>query len=457
MTASTAGTSPVLFHNALVLSRSRPYSFYRSDVLVDGMCISRIGRGLCAEGCDVIDCSEKVLMPGLINAHTHSAMSLFRGMGDELPLHEWLETILKPREARLTQPHDIRIGVMLACAEMIHAGTTTFNDMFYRGMNIADAVAGAGMRAIISHGGFSSSELQGESPEALLAHLESRLETHPLGDGRVTFSIAPHSIYRLSREMLKNAAFAARRWNLPIHIHISETEQETQYSMDRFGLPPIEYLESCGLLCEKSVLAHGIHVTPREIEIIARSGASVIHNPIANFKFGIGGIAPVVDYARAGVNLGLGTDSAVSNNSLDIFQTMKFGVLIQKNHHRNSAIVSADDFLFMATEGGARALGLNTGVIRERCLADITLLDLPAPNLVPFTNTAGWLVYSAGAQNVSDVMVDGRFLMRNRTITSFDEAQVLQAAQSSASFLEGQYQAADSACGRSQDESRRTG
>lgn len=424
-----------LIIGAKALSAEAPYSFSEKDVLVsDEGKIEKIGQSIKAPGAEVIRANGKIILPGLINTHTHAAMSLLRGMGDDLHLSEWLKKDIWPREKKMKPAHT-SAGTLLACAEMIRSGTTAFNDMYFHMDATAEAAAEAGLRACLGYGMIDMGDFEGKGKKELavadkfVRKLSSR--RNPL----LTPSIAPHAANTCSKELLQESAKLANKLKIPLHIHAAETRSELAQVLAKTKKRPIEFLDECRCLSSRSVIAHGVYASKSEVLLLARRSSSLAHCPVSNLKLAGGGAAPIPECIKGGVNVSLGTDGAASNNSLSLFESMKVGAIEQKNFRFDAAAVKADDYLRMATEGGAKALGIKAGKIAPGYLADIILLDSRSPNLVPFTNNAGWLVYAAGPQNVTDVMVNGKWLMRGRELLTLDEEKILAGAQKAAGEL----------------------
>jgi 5-methylthioadenosine/S-adenosylhomocysteine deaminase len=425
-----------LITGAKVLSADAPYSFSGRDVLVsDAGIIEKVAPSIqSSSGTERIDAGGKIILPGLINTHTHAAMSLLRGTGDDLHLAEWLQQDIWPREKKMTAA-SVKAGALLACAEMIRSGTTCFNDMYFHMEAAAAAVAEAGMRAVLGYGMIDMGDFEGKGKKELVisekfaSHVQSRKK--PL----ITSSIAPHATNTCSKELLQESAKLANKLKIPLHVHAAETRNELADVLAKTKKRPIDFLDSCGCLSSRSVVAHGVYASKSEVLLLARRSSSLVHCPVSNLKLAGGGAAPIPECVKAGVNLGIGTDGAASNNSLSLLESMKVGAIEQKNFRFDAAAVKADDYLHMATAGGAKALGIKAGKIAQGYMADLVLLDSRSPNLVPFTGNAGWLVYSAGPQNVTDVMVNGKWLMRNRELLTLDEEKILAGAQKAADEL----------------------
>ncbi len=425
----------ILLENAITLLSQRPYRFERRNILIEGSKISKVSKSkIICKGAQKLDCTNKVAIPGLINAHTHTPMSLLRGLGDDLSLNDWLNKFTWPREALMT-PKDMEIGSMLAIAEMIHCGVSCFNDNYFHMDSIAKAVLDSSMRACLGYSmidrtkytdnlNFDSTKADSELKIAKeFAKKYSNNDT-------ITVSMSPHSAHTCSAYLLTESAKLAKEFDCILHIHSAETKEELQICKKAHGSSSaISSLDKYGCLGKKTVLAHGIYVSNDDIKLISKNGASVCTCPVSNLKLASGNLPPIKDYLQNKVNLSIGTDGSASNNTLSIFESMKVGLLCQKNANFNPAHLSADDYLYMGTQGGANALHINCGVIQPNTFADIALINIQSANLVPFQNNSGWLLYSAGSQNVSDLIVNGKWVMKNHVISTFREADVLKRAQ----------------------------
>jgi 5-methylthioadenosine/S-adenosylhomocysteine deaminase len=381
-------------------------------------------------GEETIDATGAPLVPALVNGHTHAAMTLFRGYGGDLPLMRWLEEMIWPVEARL-EPEDVYWGARLACAEMIRTGTARFWDMYWHPQASARAVEDAGLRA---HIGGPLLDVGADNPhelrEAALRDVEALAE---LGSG-IDTSFAPHSIYAVSEELLRWAAGQATERELPIHIHLSETEREVADCLAAHGVRPAVYLDRLGALGERTVLAHGVWLDPAELELIAERGATVVANPVANLKLAVGGVLPYPAARQAGVAVGLGTDGAGSNDSLDLLSDLKTFALLQRHASGNATVLPAAEAVEIAT--GARAPALLDGAapagrdpapgrLAPGAPADFLLLRGDAPEL-GIGDLASDLVYAAGGSVVDTTVVAGRVLMRGGEIEG--EAEILARA-----------------------------
>ena len=358
---------------------------------------------------------EHALIPGLVNAHTHAAMSLMRGLADDLPLMRWLEEHIWPAEMKHVSPQYVQDGTLLACAEMLRGGITCFNDMYFFPGAALEAALAAGMRVSVGMIVFDFPSAYGSDPDDYLAKglaLRDRWREHPL----VSFCLAPHAPYTVSDATFRKIAKLAGEVDVPLHIHLHETVGEIDRSVAEHGVRPLARLERLGLLGPGLIAVHAVHLQDSEIALLAKHGASVAHCPSSNLKLA-SGFAPVAKLAAAGVNLSLGTDGAASNNRLDMFEEMRLGALLAKAVAQDAQALPAHAALRAATLGGAAALGLETriGSISPGKSADLAAVRLSGPELIPCYDPVSHLVYAAGRHNVSDVWVAGRHLLRDGT------------------------------------------
>jgi 5-methylthioadenosine/S-adenosylhomocysteine deaminase len=376
--------------------------------------IAAIGPDVAPEpGDEVIAANDAPLVPALLNGHTHAAMTLFRGYGEDMPLRRWLEEKIWPAEARL-EAEDVYWGARLACLEMIKTGTGRFWDMYWHPEATARAVQEAGLRATIGAPLIDAGRDPAAMREAALAGLEQ------LADGpAITPSLAPHSIYTVSEDSLRWIAdqSAARSW--PVQIHLSETEREVSDCLREHGLRPAHYLDRVGLLGERTALAHGVWLDEDELSLIAERGATVVTNPVANLKLAVGGVFPYPLAREAGVAVGLGTDGAGSNNSLDLFSDVKFFALLQKHAAGDPAILDAGEAWEIACGARSALLG-GAAHLEAGAPADFLLLRPRSPELSLGEETAG-LVYAASGSVVDTTVVAGRVLMRDGIVEGGEE------------------------------------
>jgi len=396
------------------------------DVLLDGKVtsayiednrISELGRKIEAD--TMIDGKKKVLLPGLVNAHTHAAMTLLRSYADDMILQEWLETRIWPAEKMLTR-EDIYIGTKLACLEMIKSGTTCFNDMYFHMDMAAKAVQEMGLRAILCEGFID--RMDKNAGEEMLGPTRKITEKiAKLGSPRIKPAWGPHATYTVSTDSLKIFRQLSDETGYPIHMHLSETRKEVDDCQKDFGKSPVNYLESIGFLNGQCIFAHGVWLKPDEMSTLAKRRAKVVHNPVSNMKLSVGKAMPYADLMKAGVQISLGTDGAASNNNLDMFQTLKAAALLQKFAADDQTIASAKEIWDLGTLGGAKTLGLDAGVVREGGLADLILVDLTKVFMVPNHNLYSNLVYAASGDCVDTTICDGKILMTGRRVRGEDE------------------------------------
>jgi 5-methylthioadenosine/S-adenosylhomocysteine deaminase len=373
-----------------------------------------------AEGDEVLDGSGRALVPGLVNGHTHAAMTLFRGYGDDLPLMEWLRDWIWPAEAKLTG-EDVYWGTRLACVEMIRTGTVRFFDMYWHAGETARAVADAGIRAVIGAPLIDAAE--GTGIDGLREVAAASLDEVAAVDagGRVGGALAPHAIYTVGEDSLRWVASQAAERDLPVQIHLSETEREVADCVEAHGVRPARYLDGLGLLGPNTVLAHGVWLDESELELVAARGATVVTNPVANMKLAVGGPFPFAAARQHGVRLGLGTDGPGSNNSLDLIADAKHLALIQKHAAGDPAAVTATEAWRIATGCGSPLLG-GRGALAPGDPADFLLVRADAPELAPGELVAN-LVYAASGAVVDATVVAGRVLMRDGAVEGADEVR----------------------------------
>jgi len=356
---------------------------------------------------EAVDLADHALIPGLVNAHTHAAMTLMRGLADDLPLMSWLQEHIWPAEKRHVSADFVRDGTLLACAEMLRGGITCFNDMyFFPGAAIESALA-AGMRS--SHGIIViefPSTYAADPADYLRKGLE--LRDRYRDESLVSFCLAPHAPYTVSDASFRQIATLAAELDLPVHVHVHETEHEIQASLAEHGVRPLERMRRLNLVGPNLIAVHAVHLTPEEIALLAHHGASVAHCPSSNLKLA-SGFAPIAKLAAAGVNIALGTDGAASNNRLDSFEEMRLAALLAKAVAGDAQAMPAHAALRAATLGGAQALGLadRIGSIAVGKAADLTALAMRGPELAPCYDPVSHLVYAAGREHVSHVWVAG--------------------------------------------------
>lgn len=373
----------------------------------------------------VINATGKIVMPGLVNTHTHAAMVLLRGYADDLPLMEWLKEYIWPAEAAFINRESVRMASRLAIAEMIRSGTTTFNDMYFFEDDVAQVAKEASIRVVVGEGLVDFPTPNTKTPEADLEYTQGLIKKYS-GDRLVTVAVAPHAPYTCSPELLKKAVSLSEKYNLPLHIHLAETKDEVKDIESRYKMRPVEYLDSLGVLTERTIAAHSIQVTDKEIELLAVRKTGVAHNPESNMKLAEG-VAPIPQMLVSGVKVGLGTDGAASNNDLNLFEEMKTAALLHKVNTWSPIVLDARTVLKLATIGGAEVLGLKDriGSLEEGKEADIIIVDLSQPHLVPLYNVYSLLVYSADGSDVDTVMIAGKVVMRDKKLLTIDEKKAI--------------------------------
>ena len=386
----------------------------KTDVYIEGNEIRRIGKALPVDRADkVINGRRKALIPGFVNAHTHPAMTLFRGFGDDMPLKEWLEQKIWPYEAKLTA-EDVYWGTKLACLEMIKSGTTTFFDMYYQFRAVADAVEEMGLRALVA--GVCFDHFDGTRCTRCEQENEQLFREVERYGRRIRYAVGPHAIYTVSGELLQWTHRFAVEHDVPIHLHLAETEGEVQNSLKQFGLTPVRYLHKLGVLSPRLIVAHGLYVDTDEIRMLADNGVTVVHNPASNMKLASGYRFLYCEMREAGVRVALGTDGCASSNNLDMVEAMKLASLLGKVWRGNPEAIPAEAIFESATIVGAEAIGLKAGRIAEGYVADLCLVDLNMPAFTPNHHFISNLVYAANGSCVDTVICDGKILMEGKHV-----------------------------------------
>lgn len=365
------------------------------------------------------------LIPGLVNLHIHAAMSLMRGMADDLPLMEWLSNHIWPAETRHVDAGFVFDGTRLACAEMLRGGITCFNDMYFFPEASVQAVLASGMRATIGMIVIDFPTPYASDADDYLAKglaLRDEYGRHPL----LSFCFAPHAPYTVSDKVFASVLTYAEQLDLPVHVHLHETDDEIRTSLKTYGVRPIERLQNLGLLGPNLIAVHMVHLTSEEIGLIAQQGCTVAHCPSSNLKLA-NGFAPTASLLSKGVNIGLGTDGAASNNRLDMFEEMRFAALLAKGQSGKADVLPAYQALQMATLNGARALGLGslTGSLVAGKAADITAVDFSSLELAPCYDPVSHLVYAAGREHVSHVWVNGKMLLNDGELITLNGQELL--------------------------------
>jgi 5-methylthioadenosine/S-adenosylhomocysteine deaminase len=434
--AATQGprTVSLVITNGIVVTEDAGHRvIQRGAVAIDGRDIVAVGTSdaVAAQyrGRDTIDASGSVVMPGLINTHTHAPMVLFRGLADDLALMDWLQKYIFPAEARLVSPEFVRAGTNLAALEMIESGTTTFVDMYYFEEEIARATKQAGLRGILGETIIQFPVADAKTPADALARTEAFAKAFA-GDDLITPAVAPHAMYTNDTATLKACRALADRLHIPVVTHLAETSDEVKTSEEKYHATPTAYLDSIGFFGPRTIVAHAVHVTPADIEILAKRGVGVAHNPESNMKLA-SGAAPVVAMRKAGIHVGVGTDGAASNNDLDMFEAMRQASFLAKLTTGDPRAIPARTAIEMATIEGARAIGMEReiGSLEPGKRADVIVVSMTSARQTPMYDPESHLVYVTRGDDVTTTIVNGRILMRDRKVLSLDAAQVLAEAR----------------------------
>ena len=419
----------ILIKNALILNPNN-FENKKQSLLIKDDLIAEISDEIDDSNADkIIDAEGKILLPGLINTHTHLSMTLFRGLADDLSLDSWLNDHIWPMEANLNGDY-CYIGALLGAVELIKSGTTTFSDMYFYMEDVARAVDDAGIRAVLSYGmiDFGDAERREAEIKENMALFEA---CNGMADGRIKVFFGPHSPYTASEELLVKVRELADEHNIGIHIHVSETQKEINDSLDERGIRPFEYLEKIGFLGPDVVAAHCVWLSDEEIEIIKKHGVKVSHNPCSNMKLA-SGVAPVSKLIENDICVSIGTDGASSNNNLDLIEELKTASLLQKVSTLDPKVLTSDEAIEMATIKGAEALGLDDeiGSIEVGKKADIILIDTNSANMVPDSSSlSSNVIYSANGSNVDTTICNGKILMENKKLTTLDEDEIYAKAK----------------------------
>jgi 5-methylthioadenosine/S-adenosylhomocysteine deaminase len=384
---------------------------------------------------DTIDATGKVVMPGLINTHTHAAMVMFRGLGNDLNLMDWLQKYIFPAEAKTVSPDFVRIGTQLAVLEMIQSGTTTFADMYYFEEEVAKVAKAAGMRGILGQTVIEFPVPDAKTPADALRRTEAFAKQFD-HDELITPSIAPHSVYTLDAKTLTAVSALAKRLMIPIQIHLAETSAEIGLSQERHKMRPVAILDSLNFWAPTTLGAHGVWITDDEITVLKRHNVGISNNPESNMKLS-SGTAPVMKYRKEGVSVGIGTDGAASNNDLDMFEAMRQAAFQQKLVTMDPTAISAPEALEMATIGGARALGRpqHLGSLEAGKLADLIIVGMSKARQQPLFDPVSQIVYASRGDDVETTIVNGRILMRDKKVLTLNEARVLSEARQAADLV----------------------
>lgn len=386
----------------------------------------------------IIDAQGKLIMPGLVNAHNHMPMSLFRGLADDLPLEQWLQEHIFPAEAKFINPQNVRLGTQLSIAEMLLSGTTTCCDGYFLASDIADMVLQSGLRAILGQGVIDFPAPGVPDPKHNI-EVAADFVRHWLHRSPLVFpSIFCHAAYTCSPETLQAAKGAARELGVLFQIHVAETQLEANQCRKSHGCSPVQQLAQLGLLDQHTLLVHAVWVDEGDIDVIAQSRAKVIHCPESNMKLA-SGVSPVPQMVERGAVVGLGTDGCASNNDLDLFGEMDMTAKLHKVHRLDPAAMGAKTVVRMATLDGARVLGLEDtiGSLEVGKQADLIMIDIDQPHLAPMYHPESHLVYAAGGRDVKDVMIAGQWVVRDRRLLTLDLDSILEQVRKTGATIAG--------------------
>ncbi|WP_312112430.1 amidohydrolase [Brevibacillus reuszeri] len=426
----------ILIKGCSILTMKTGEKPFVGDILLAGQRIARIAPSIDETTDQILDGKGMLAMPGLINAHNHASMSLLRAFSDDLKLMDWLDKKMLPAEARMTK-EDIYWGTMLGTAEMIASGTTAFADMYVHMDAVAEAVLDSGMRASLTRGLVF---LEDDGGRRMTEAMDLIDNYSGAGDGRITTMLGPHAPYTCPPEPLAKVVQLARERRIPIHIHLAETREEIEKIKTKYNQTPTEYLHEIGLFQDNHVLlAHAVHLTSSDIQLLHGMKGGVSHNPVSNLKLACG-IAPVTEMIANGITVGLGTDGAGSATTLDMFAEIKAAIWLQKLGHGDPTVLPAEQALRMATIESAKLLGIDheVGTLEAGKRADLILLDLNKPHLQPIHDLHALAAYSVTGADVDTTIVNGQILMRHRQLLSMSWEEVrTQSAKRAARLVEG--------------------
>jgi 5-methylthioadenosine/S-adenosylhomocysteine deaminase len=423
----------LLITNGAFITMDEAQFQFQGWMAIEGNRIAGLGAGEApqqetTQSTEIMDGKGLLFMPGLNNTHGHAGMSLLRGMSDDLALQDWLHNHMWPTEAKFTGD-DVYWGTSLAAAEMIKSGTTTFVDMYDHMHRVAEVVEQSGLRASLTRGVIglcSEDEQQAKLAEAI----QFARDWHGAAEGRISVMISPHAPYTCPPDFIVKFVEAAHDLDLYMHTHMSETIAEVEQNVRDYGCRPVEHLDKLGMFSRPTLLAHAVHLNDEEIALLAERKVAVSHNPVSNLKLA-SGVARVPELLKSGVKVSLGTDSAASNNNLDLFQEISMAALLHKGVSGDPTVVPAAEALRMGTVYGAQSIGLGgvTGQLKAGLKADFIALSLNKPHFVPHTDYVSHLAYTARGSDVAHVWVDGRQLLRNGQLLTLDEERILAEAE----------------------------
>jgi len=418
----------ILVHNGTILTMdSQNNIIHNGMVAISDSTISYIGKGKkdAIKAKKDLDTQGGLILPGLINSHTHAAMSLFRGLADDLPLMEWLHNYIFPVERKMGADF-VRVGTLLACAEMILSGTTTFCDMYLFEEEVARAAKEAGMRSMVGEVIYDFPSPNYGTLEKGFIYTEALIERWEK-DPLINIAVEPHSLFTCGEELLRKANDLALKKGVPLILHLAETKEEVHEIEKRFRKRPVQHLKDLGLLGSHLIVDHCVHINKPEIELLAENNVCIVHNPESNMKLA-SGIAPVPDMIAKGITVGLGTDGCASNNNLDLFGEMDMAAKLHKVNNLNPTVMNAQTLVEMATIEGAKVLGLEkiTGSLEVGKRADLIVIDTNKPHLVPMYNPYSHLVYAASGNDVIHSIIDGNIVMEDRRLLTLDVEDIIE-------------------------------
>jgi 5-methylthioadenosine/S-adenosylhomocysteine deaminase len=425
-------TADILVKNVVILCFDANMNIFENGyVAITGKSISAIGSmpdssEWHAE--EVIDGKGMIVLPGFINGHTHAGMSYFKGMADDMPVIQWLQEKIWPAEGKFMNAEFVKLGVEHAAAEMIKSGITTFNDMYFYSREAAESCEMAGIRALLGEGVLNYPVAMHKNADEMINY-SVQSQKHFKSD-LVSFAIAPHAIYTCNKENLLKASETAKKENMNLHIHLAETQEEVDLCLHEHGMRPVEYLDKLGMFHENTIIAHGIYLNDKELEILAKRGTSIAVNTISNLKLA-SGFAPIKRYQAAGVNFCLGTDGVASNNRLDMFAEIATTARLHKALNSDASFLPAESILKACIKGGNIALNQQDklGAIEVDKYADLIIVDMNTIESQPMYDSYSHLVYSTSSEQVKHVIINGKVVMRDRKILTLNEDELIDRAK----------------------------
>ncbi len=417
----------LIISNGWIITNT-PKGQFVGDIAIKGEKIVEGGSNLREkyQADKVIDATGKIVAPAFANMHTHAAMNLFRGIGADLPLMDWLTKVIWPLEGEFVSPEFVKDGVSLALLEMIKSGTTFYLDMYFFEEYTAEVIKEAGIRAGLGFGILDFPTKVASSPDEYLQRAEEFIKTFK-GDKDILPVVAPHAVYTCSPETLRKAFNLAEKYDVPYHIHLAESQGELAQVKEKYGTTPVRHMKNLGLLSERVIAAHMVWLDEEEQEAVAQSGTKVAHCPESNLKLG-SGIAPVSDYIKKGIKVCLGTDGAASNDNLNMLEEMSTMAKLQKGIKLDPTALSSAQAMEIATANGFESVGIKAGRIKEGYDADLIIVDANKPHLQPLYDPTAQLVYSAQAGDIETVIARGKILMENYKVLTIDEEEIYKKA-----------------------------